>query len=472
MLSKFCLCLLASAAGALGAALQTHDQGQFDPSSYSANNVVQTDFAIIGGGAAGSYAAIALKDQNQTFTLVEITDRLGGNTNTFRDPSTGAVVDFGVQIHLDTPIVRNFFSRLNSSLSHIQLSDFGLPKYFDFTQRVALPDYVRGNVGADYVALLDQYSYLADLNNLPAQVPSDLLLNWPDFAQKVGLSENSTTGGLNWPATPGDALTTSALAILNDGHRTKLAEFQGDGVRAANRDNSQIYRNALAEIQANVLLQSSIVAARRGSTPGSGVQLVANTPTGNKLISAKQLIIAFPYTPDRINAFGLDSREQSILSKISGKYYYGGVVNNTNLEAGVSYLNAGANTPYNTASVPGVVRFAPSASPGYYFYWYNTVSPLTRTQIESLTRSTIGFLESQINATASEPTFVAFKDFSPFHLAPSNTDIANGWYTQMKGLQGYRNTWYISAMFVVGSTQVWNNTANILPSIIEAANQY
>ncbi|KAL8722730.1 MAG: hypothetical protein Q9225_000842 [Loekoesia sp. 1 TL-2023] len=470
MLSTFSLCVLASAAGAFGATLPKRDQ--FDPSSYSSKNVVQTDFAIIGGGAAGTYAAIALKDRKKTFTLVEITNRLGGNTRTFRDPSTGAVVDFGLQIHLDAPIVRNFFSRLNTALGQVQLSDFGLPKYFDFTQRVALPNYVRGNVGADYVAQLNKYSYLDDLNNLPAQVPSDLLLNWPDFAKKVGLSENSTEGGLTWPATPGNPLSTTALAIFNDGNHIELAEFQGAAVHAANHDNSQIYRNALAEIQANVLLQSSIVAAKRGPTPDRGVQLVANTPTGKKLISAKQLIIAFPYTPDQTNTFGLDSKEQSILSKISGKYYYGGVVNNTNLEAGVTYTNAGANTPYHAASLPGVVEIAPSASPGYFFYWYNTVSPLTRTQIESSTRSTIKFLQSQIEATASEPNFVDFQDFSPFHLGPGNSDIANGWYTKMKGLQGYRNTWYISSMFVVGSTQVWNNTANILPSIIGPANQH
>ena len=469
MLSRIFLCVLASAAGAFGSTLPKRNQ--FEASSYSSKNVIQTDFAIIGGGAAGTYAAIALKDQNKTFTLVENTNQLGGHTRTFRDPSTGAVVDFGVQIHLDAPIVRNFFSRLNTALSQVQLTDFGLPKYFDFTQRVALPNYVKGNVGPDYIAQLNKYSYLDDLNNLPAQVPSDLLLNFPDFAKKVGLSENSTEGGLTWPATPGNPLTTTALAIFNDGNHIETAEFQGAGVHAANRDNSQIFRNALAEIQANVLLQSSIVAANRGPTPKSGVQLVANTPTGKKLICAKQLIIAFPYTPDQTNTFGLDSKEQGILSKISGKYFYGGVVNNTNLQAGVAYTNAGANTSFHAASLPGVVEIAPSVSPGYYFYWYNTVSPLTRPQIESATRSTIKFLQSQIAATtASEPNFVDFQDFSPFHLGPGNSDIADGWYTKMKGLQGYRNTWYISSMFVVAATQVWNNTANMLPSIIGAAN--
>lgn len=57
---------------------------QFDPSAYAAEDVVERDFAIIGGGAAGTYAAISLADQNKTFTMVEVAERLGGNTRTFR----------------------------------------------------------------------------------------------------------------------------------------------------------------------------------------------------------------------------------------------------------------------------------------------------------------------------------------------------------------------------------------------------
>ncbi|GFF57255.1 uncharacterized protein R656 [Aspergillus udagawae] len=448
MLSTF-FCI-ASAAGALAASVNIRDQ--FDSSAYAAKDVVERDFAIIGGGAAGTYAAVSLADQNKTFTLVEISDRLGGHTRTFHDPATGASVDFGVQIHLDDPIVRDFFARLRTPLANVELKDFGIPKYYDFTKRVALTNYTRGNIQPDYVAELDKYPYVDNLVDLPNPVPADLLLTWPEFVKKHNLSPGSAEGGLSWPATPGDPLDTTALAILNDGNHIELAEFAGAAVHSANHDNSQIYVNALAELKPHVFLKSSIIAARRGLTRQCGVQLVVNTPSGKKLIKAKQLIIAMPPVLDNIKYFGLDQQEQAILSKLSGKHYYGGVVNNTGLEEGVAYTNVGVDRPYHVASLPGVVEIAPSASPGYLFYWYNTVRAQTRAEIEGAARSTIKWLQTQANAKALEPKFVDFQDYSPFHLSPPTKDIAAG-----------------CSLFVAGSTQVWNSTYTMLPDIITAA---
>ncbi|KAL0929997.1 putative FAD dependent oxidoreductase [Colletotrichum truncatum] len=466
MLSNL-FCIATAAATAVAASVNARDQ--FESSAYVSKDVIERDFAIIGGGAAGTYAAISLADQNKTFTLVEVSNRLGGNTRTFHDPATGAKVDVGVQIHLDDPIVRDFFARLQSPLVKADLKDFGKPEYYDFTKRVVPSNYVRNNVQGDYVAQLDKYPYVGNLVDLPNPVPADLLLTWPEFVKKNNISVASAEGGLQWPATPGDLLDTTALAILNGGNHVELAEFTGSSVRGANHDNSNIYVNALAELKPNVLLNSTVIAACRGLSRKSGVQLVVKTPSGKKLIKAKQLIIAMPPVLDNTKYFGLDQQEQAILSKLSGKHFYGGVVNNTGIPDGIAYTNIGADRPYHVASVPGVVEIAPSAYPGYQFYWYNTVKAQTRAEIESATRSTIKWLQTQKNGPALEPQFVDFQDYSPFHLSPPTKDIANGWYSKMNGLQGHRNTWYISALFVVGSTQVWNNTRTILPDIITAA---
>lgn len=453
-------------AGALAACVPSQ---QFDQSAYAAEDVVERDFAIIGGGAAGTYAAISLADQNKTVTVVEVTDRLGGNTRTFRDEATGTSIDIGVQLHQDIPLVRDFFERLNSPLAPFQPSDFGKPKYYDFLNKVALANHTKPNVGPDYVAVLDKYPFLDDLNNLPDNVPEELLLTWPEFAKKQNLSSASATAGLLWPATPGNPLDATALAVFNDGNHIEVEEYTGAAVRSATHYNSQIYDNALAELKEHVLLESSIVAAQRGSSRRDGVRLVAQTPSGRKLIKAKQLILAMPPVLDNTQYFGLDQQEHSILSKLSGKHYYAGVVNNTGLEAGVAYTNVGKNTPYHVASLPGVVEIAGAASPGYFFYWYNSVDPQTQEQIEQATRSTIQWLQQETGAEPAEPTFQDFADYSPFHLSPPTSDIADGWYGKMKGLQGHRNTWYISSLFVVGSTQIWNNTRNMLPEIIDAA---
>jgi hypothetical protein len=46
--------------------------------------------------------------------------------------------------------------------------------------------------------------------------------------------------------------------------------------------------------------------------------------------------------------------------------------------------------------------------------------------------------------------------------------IENGWYDDMYGLQGYRNTWYIGALLVLSSGQLWNETAKMLLDIVAA----
>lgn len=468
------LLCVASAAGALAASVKcTRDQ--FDASSYPPNDVVERDFAIIGGGAAGTYAAISLTDQNKTFAMVEVADRLGGNTATFQDPATGASVDFGVQLHLDDPIVRDFFTRLNSPLGPFSLETFGKPMYYDFAKKVAISNYTRGTPGPDYVAEVDKYPFVDDLNELPHPVPEDLLLTWPEYAKKHKLSQASTEAGLYWPATPGDPLKTTALAIFNDGNHIELAEFSGKAVKNANSDNSLIYRNALAELKEHIFLKSSIIAAQRSTDRKGGVQLVANTPSGKKLIKAKQLIVAMPPVLDNMKHFGLDQQEQPVISKLSGKHYYGGVVNNTGLADGLAYTNAGQDRPFHVPGLPEVVEIAPSAHAGYQFFWYNGGDEAkSRAEVEAAARSTIQWLQTQQGKgkrqqQQKEPNFLDFKDYSPFHLTPPTKDIADGWYGKMKDLQGHRNTWYISALFVVGSTQIWNNTNNMLPDIIKAA---
>ncbi|KAJ5609192.1 hypothetical protein N7528_009759 [Penicillium herquei] len=424
-------------AGALAACVKAQ---QFDPSAYAEEDIIERDFAIIGGGAAGTYAAISLLDQNKTFTVVEVTDRLGGNTRTFRDESTGVSVDIGVQLHENITIVRDFFKRLNSPLTAFENSDYGDPKYYDFTQKVALPNHTRPSLESDYVAVLDKYPFLNDLNYLPENVPEELLLTWPEFAKKQNLSAGSAGAGMLWPATPGNLLETTAMAIFNDGNQVELAENEGAGVRSATHYNSQIYVNALAELKERVLLNSSIIAAQRGVSRKDGVRLVAKTPSGRKLIIAKQLIIAMPPVLDNTKYFGLDQQEQSILSKLSGKHFYAGVVNNTGLETGYAYTNVGKNTLYNVPDVPGVVEIAAATTPGYFFYWYNSVDPQSQGDIEQATRNTIKWLQSETGVEAVVPTFQDFADFSPFHLSPPTYDIADGWYGKMKDLQGHRNT--------------------------------
>ncbi|KAJ5797810.1 uncharacterized protein N7503_007106 [Penicillium pulvis] len=449
-------------------ALAAPSAKSFEPSSFAARDVITRDFAIVGGGAAGTYAAIALKDQGKSFVMVEKTDRLGGHAMTYEDPISGGSVDFGVQLYDNDTVVRDFFKRLNTPLADVAFSSFGNPVYSDFKAGTIL-NLTTGSLHQDYLDELAKYPYLNNGIELPNPVPEDLLLPWVDYVAKYNL-QDSAMSTLARPAVPGHLLDIPALYVFNDLNDLMLHEDNGAAVRNANRDNSELYRNALTELSADILMNSTVISGNRNFTGSHPVRLVVKTPKGKKLIVAKQLIVGIPPTTKNMKSFGLDTRENRILSKIYGLPYYGGVISNTGLASGTSYKNYATNNTYNIADIPSVVSFNPSSVDGLLYYWYNSVTPVSQKRIEKEARQAIKMLQKVTGATTRpEPQFLAFSDFGPFHLAAEVEDIRNGFYRDMYALQGHLNTWYTGTLFVPGSSQVWNNTANMLPDILAAA---
>ncbi|EER28082.1 hypothetical protein D8B26_006743 [Coccidioides posadasii str. Silveira] len=441
----------------------------FSPDSYAAGDVIFRDFAIIGGGAAGTYAAIGLRDMNRSIALVERSGRLGGHAVTYTAPKTGGTVDFGVQLYLNNTLCRNFFSRLNTPIANASFDFAGTPVYADFAWGTVLPDFQIPHLGPDYVNELNKYPYLENGFNLPDPIPKDLLLPWSQYIQKYNINQ-SVHATLARPANPGNPLNTLAMYVFNDINHVMLAEHNGLAIVNANHDNSELYRNALAELGPDVLLDSTVLFAHRSRRRRGGVSLVVKTPAGNKLIMAKQLIIAMPQILDNMKYFGLDQREGRILSQIRGSPYYGGVINNTGLSTDYNYHNVGANTSYHVPALPNVPVITPTHVDGLFYYWYNPGEPATRDKVQKAMTTTIKTLQRATNGTTTaEPEFLDFSDFSPLRLDVSSQSITGGFYRDMYGLQGYRNTWYIGTLFVVGSSQVWNNTATMLPSIVSAA---
>ena len=55
---------------------------QFNPCSYAAEDVLVRDVVVIGGGASGTYGAIALKDMGRSVAVLEKKPYFGGHVNT------------------------------------------------------------------------------------------------------------------------------------------------------------------------------------------------------------------------------------------------------------------------------------------------------------------------------------------------------------------------------------------------------
>ncbi|KAI8961033.1 FAD/NAD(P)-binding domain-containing protein [Daldinia sp. FL1419] len=435
-------------------------------------DLITRDIAIIGGGATGTYAAINLRDQGRSVIVVEKHGILGGHTATYHDPATGAPINYGVQLYHDDQTSREFFARLKINVSGGNFVE-KTPLYLDFGDGSPVLNYSIPPLNDDYYQALHKYPYLENGIELPNPVPEELLLPWSDYLERFNLTDNAIAT-FSRPAAAGDLTKTLALYVFNYLNTNMIEEeVEGKIIVNVNGDLAETYRNALSELRSDVLLNSVVTSARRGGRRAAGVKLCVSTPEGSKRIVAKQLVFAAPPVMDNLGPFDLDEREANVVSQFQGGFYYTGVVTNLGLPTNYSYQNRGQKTKYHVASLPGVVMFNPTSVEGTYYYWYSSLSDLTREQVEADTYNTLKRLQQTVTgANASvEPQFVAYDSHTPLYPTASADAIRKGVYRDIYSLQGYRNTWYTGALLLSGSSQLWNRTSQLLPKIIAASEQ-
>ncbi|KAK4234024.1 hypothetical protein C8A03DRAFT_38224 [Achaetomium macrosporum] len=79
---------------------------------FRAEDIVDRDVVILGGGATGTYAAVQLRQQGHSVALVEQKSRLGGRAETIYLPN-GEYVNYGVEGYFNNAITKEFFAQLN-----------------------------------------------------------------------------------------------------------------------------------------------------------------------------------------------------------------------------------------------------------------------------------------------------------------------------------------------------------------------
>ena len=145
-----------------------------------------------------------------------------------------------------------------------------------------------------YAAQLAKYPYLLYSWNLPSPVPSDLLLPFREFVAKYDLQDVAYSLFLDGEGFDKflNELTVNILKFVDQSFLDTAAP--GGSIVPPNHNNGAIYTQAAAQLGSDVLLSSIVVDAQRPSRSGSGVSLVVQTPSGNKLIQASKLLISIP----------------------------------------------------------------------------------------------------------------------------------------------------------------------------------
>lgn len=426
--------------------------------------VIERDVCVIGGGSAGTYTAIRLRDLGQSVVVVEQKDRLGGHCQTYTDPATGLTTDIGVIIFPDLPIVTGYFGRFGVPLVTADLGG-GAATYADFRTGEVVPGYTPPVPTAleAYAGILEQYPYLAAGYYLPDPVPAALLQPWGDFVAANGLGSmvQLSAGygqGLN------EILQLPTLYILRLlGLNVVQNIFAGSFLTTANNDNSALYLAATAFLGQDVLLNTTVVAGQRGD---SGVQLFAVGPQGPVAIRAGKIVITIPPLPTALAAFDLDATELGLFSRFRQGNYYTGLVSLPGVPDGTNVMNIGADTPYNLAPLPSLYGVGPSSVPGLFNVKFGSHVPLSDLQVHASIVETLDRLQAAGTIPATRPAFADYSSHTPYELTVSATDIAAGFYSSLYGLQGRRSTYWNGAAFQAhNSALIWEFTEILLPAI-------
>jgi hypothetical protein len=430
--------------------------------------VLNTDVCIIGGGAAGSYAAIGLLDKGVDLVVVEKQQDLGGHADTYFDPVTGQPLNLGVQIFHNADIVKNFSQRLSVSLVAPKFGGGG-PKFtMDFTSGQTVADPMSNPALSaavkSYLKILStNFPYLDDGFFLPDPVPEDLVLPFGDFAKKY--SVEPVVYMLNLFTQGWDISKVPALYALRMGSKELMQDaLTGDFLTL--NDTNQLYRSASAILGERVVYNASIESVKRNS---SAVEVTVRTgPDSIKIIKAKKLLMTGVPVVNNLKGWDLTSEEKKLFCKLRGHGYYVGVMSNPDVPANTSYTNVGANNlTFNIPQLPAVYSIGSSStfSTNKHVVYYGTETALKSNDAKAQCLSNLDAFVAKLGGTA-KTVMVDWRTHAPFNINVSPENIRNGFYAKLYALQGKTNTWWSGSTFQVqDSTPIWKYTQTVIDSM-------
>jgi len=460
-----------SAAGFAAAGLSSR-------SAFAKTRTIERDVCVIGGGSAGTYTAVGVKDAGRSVVVLERKQRLGGHTETYVDPATGIPTDIGVVVFHNLPLVTDYFARLGTPIMALPSGSFpGNNVNFDFRtgqiQNFTEPTFPE--IGA---ALQGYYGYLQQLKgtyfdldssfDLPNPVPPDLTLKFRDFVAKYGFGA-IVRMAFQYGQGTGDILNMPAVYLMKVFSSQVVSSILGlaGGFMMCPTGNSTLYENATALLGDDVVFGSDILHVERNR---QGVTVHVDTPQGRYIVKAKKLVVTAPPTIDNFCGFDLDRSEESLFRRFDSNYYYTGLLKLEGVPAGLSVTNANERTTYNLPQLPGFYGINPTRMPGVWNVKFGSTVPLSEFDVKATIVRQIRRLSDPVYFPTPPRVLdiLTFSAHTPFELNVRSDEIASGFYGALNDLQGRNRTYYTGATFQShDSSLIWRYTKNtVLPLVL------
>ncbi|PIG79916.1 FAD dependent oxidoreductase [Aspergillus arachidicola] len=437
---------------------------------FSPEDTITRDVCILGGGATGTYAAIRLKDMNQSIVVIERNDRLGGHTETLY-VENGGHVDYGVQGVFNYDISRSFFNRLGVQYKPVTPGSL-INKYVNFKtgHEVPPPAGVLDTVAAllVYRTAIQKFDYLKDgIYNLPDPVPEELLWPFSKFVEKYKFE-----GALNviyiFANALGDMLASPTLYVIQLFGISHIDVFLQGGYITPNNGMYELYRKASEELGTDVVYNSKVTKTTRSDTE---IKIITQDTSGKKkLIKAKNLLITFPPIPENLEGFDLSQEEISLSSKLFWKTYYVAVLKNTGIPNNINVHNVDPDAnPGNLPVAPFQWALQDMGPNNYLASKLIGDMNFTDTQARELI---IGDLHRMATAGTfdirNDWEMAVFGNHNPTTLMVSVDDIRDGFYKRFYDLQGKNGTFWTGLTLVSDySALLWQYTESVVGRMVK-----
>lgn len=267
-----------------------------------------------------------------------------------------------------------------------------------------------------YLTQLAKYPFLQAGSNLPSPVPADLLLTFGDFVQKYQLDAIAFTIA-SFLTGFGDRLNVPTFYFMKYFDATTVQRLFGHFLTTTAHNNQQIYTKASTYLGSDAFVSSTVYAIQRDiKLPNNTiipVAVLANTPTGPKLIIAKKLVMAIPpkmakLTPLNID---LDNNDKALFNQFSNSYYRTGVMRNSGIPSNTSFINVSPTGQYGSPSSPGSQSVVSSGAPNLHEVFYKSAISLRDNAVKASILADIAKLVTAGGFPAgAQPQFAAFQN--------------------------------------------------------------
>jgi hypothetical protein len=234
----------------------------------------------------------------------------------------------------------------------------------------------------------------------------------------------------------------------------------------AKHSNSDLYLAASKLLGSNVLYSSTAISIERSADNNSPYWIFVQTPTGNKFILAKQLLITIPPTLENLAPLDMTEEEELLFKQWQWTTYYAGIVRG-GIPDGTSLVNVANATTYNIPFPPYVRNFDFSGIPGLHTFQTISLSPQSPDEVRNMVASQIAIMNEQGTLTASAATVEIISNHSPIQMRVTPDSIRSGFYKDLYSLQGCFGTFWTGAAWAPDdSSLLWTFTEGVIGYIV------